>query len=125
MQSEASVAQELLGKNAAMRVVVAEAQGEVVGLLCYYPGYDVESASHGNHLADIVVTEAWRGQKIGALLMRDVARRTREEGREWLSWTVLKVNRRAAKFYERLGAQDVPLRFMAMGPDGLDALAES
>lgn len=125
MQSEASVARELLGKAAAMRVVVAHAEGEVIGLLCYYPGYDVESASHGNHLADIVVTGAWRGQGVGSLLMKDVARRTRGEGGEWLSWTVLKVNRRAAKFYERLGAQDVPLRFMAMGPSGLEALAES
>lgn len=125
MQSEASVRQELLSKTSAMRVVVAEAEGQVAGLLCYYPGYDIESASHGNHLADIVVTGSWRGQGVGSLLMKDVARRTREEGGEWLSWTVLKVNRRAVKFYERLGAQDVPLRFMAMGPGGLEALAES
>ncbi len=125
LQSEATVAQDLLGEASLMRLLVAEVAGVVVGLLCYYPGYDVESASWGNHLADIIVTKAYQGRGIGTLLMQELARLTLAAEGEWVSWTVLKANRDATRFYERLGGQKVALHFMAMGSRGLAALVEN
>lgn len=126
VQTARTVTRDLLGGRSRMRLLVAEAGGgEVVGVLCYYPGYDVESVSYGNHLADIVVTKAWRNRGIGTALMREVARRTLRGGGEWLSWTVLSRNRKALRFYGELGAQKIGLSFMAFGKNGLKTLAES
>ncbi len=125
MQSEQSVTRDLLGKDASMQLIVAEARGEVVGLVCYYSGYDIESASRGNHLADIIVMKQWRDCGIGKALMCELARRTLAAQGEWVSWTVLRSNRRALRFYKRLGGQSVALNFMAMGRAGLKSLAEN
>lgn len=124
LQTAQTVAHDLLGKDSCMRVLVAAAHKELVGVLCYYPGYDIESASHGNHLADIIVTKAWRGRGVGTLLMQEVAQRTLAEGGQWLSWTALKNNRAAIAFYKAHGAQTIGLTFMAMGATGLKELAE-
>ncbi len=124
LQTEQTVVHDLLGKGSCMRVLVAGTHTEVVGVLCYYPGYDIESASHGNHLADIIVSKAWRGCGVGTKLMQEAARRTLEEGGQWLSWTALKHNRKAIAFYKAHGAQTIGLTFMAMGAGGLKALAE-
>lgn len=126
LQSEQTVAHDLLGETALMHLLVAEATGgEVVGVLCYYPGYDVESASFGNHLADVIVTKEWRNRGIGRRLMQEAARRTLNGGGEWFSWTVLSNNRKALQFYTELGAQKIGLTFMAIGKNGLKTLAES
>lgn len=124
LQSESTVTHDLLGEESTMRLLVAEAEDEVVGIICYYLGYDLESASHGCHLADIIVTKTWRGQGIGTRLMKVAAQQILEDGGEWLSWTVLNNNRNAIRFYERAGGENIQLRFMAMGKKAITKLID-
>lgn len=124
LQSESSVTHDLLAPESPMRLLVAEEAGHICGLVCYYAGYDIESASWGNHLADIIVTQACRNRGIGRRLMVEAARRTLAGQGEWLSWTVLRSNRQAQRFYKRLGGQAAAIRFMALGGNGLRVLAE-
>jgi len=123
LQTEQTVRLDLLGKTSPLRLLVAQAEKEAVGLLCYYHGYDVESASYGTHLADLIVTESWRGQKIGTRLMSALAAITLKEGGEWVSWTVLEKNQRALGFYTGLGGKTIPVHFMAIGKEDVKKLS--
>ncbi|MBN8530409.1 MAG: GNAT family N-acetyltransferase [Alphaproteobacteria bacterium] len=111
------------GMGRRFRVLVAEAAKEAIGVLAYYPGYDLASASPGTHLADLFVTESWRGIGVGRALAARLARETLQEGGRWISWTVLTGNREGRLFYHRLGGQEVPVRFMAMGREKMRILA--
>lgn len=113
------------GEGASFRVLVAEdtQSTQVIGFLMYYPGYDLASASHGSHLADVFVMQQARGKGAGHALVAELARRTLAAGGQWVSWTVLKKNRAAKKFYTNLGASNVAVDFMAWGASTLQKLA--
>ena len=121
------------GEKPSFRVIVAESGNKlphdkttdsIIGFLMYYEGYDLASASHGTHLADIFVHENARGQGAGRALIRELAQRTLAAGGQWVSWTVLKKNRAAKKFYTDLGASNVNVDFMAWGASALTKLAQ-
>jgi ribosomal protein S18 acetylase RimI-like enzyme len=119
-----SLRRDVLARPGWARMLVAETEGKPVGFLLFYPGYDLESASFGFHLADLLVTAAARGRGIGTRLMREAARQVRAEGGAWLSWTVLEKNSTALEFYAALGAREQGVRFLALGAEGLRSLAE-
>lgn len=105
-----------------MRAMVAEHQGELVGLVLYYWGYDTVSASHGYHLADIVVTKKRRSKGVGRALYTALATQCLREGAQWISLTVLKKNAAAKKFYHAMGMVEVAVDFFAIGPTALSSL---
>lgn len=111
------------GMGQHFRVLVAQVKGELIGVLAYYPGYDLASAAAGMHLADLFVVEAWREKGVGKALSAKLAEEVLHDGGRWISWTVLTQNREARLFYHRLGGQDVPVRFMAMGREKMRMLA--
>lgn len=105
------------------RAFVAFAGDIVVAALLYYPGYDTMSASVGYHLADIIVSPTHRRQSIGRRLVKRLATTALEEGKEWVSLTVLKTNQPARVFYHALGMTQVEVDFFAMGERALASLA--
>jgi ribosomal protein S18 acetylase RimI-like enzyme len=103
--TEAAYRRDGFGADAAFQVLVAEADGLIVGYALYFPGYDTDRATRGVYLADLYVDELYRRQGIGRALMKGVARACREAGGEWMFWSVLKRNRRARRFYKRLAPE--------------------
>lgn len=105
-----------------LRALVAEENGTMLAVVFFYAGYDLLSASSGYHLADIIVQPAIRQQGIGRQLMQALAARTLDEGKEWVSLTVLKQNIPAHAFYTKLGMTQVEVNFFAIGARGLQAV---
>ncbi len=107
------------GRAVDVRALLAVEEAEVIGVVIYYPGYDTLSASYGHHLADIIVTKQKRGRGIGRLLVKALAKVTRDAGKEWVSLTVLKRNDAAQEFYKALGMTQVSVHFFAAGKSAL------
>jgi GNAT superfamily N-acetyltransferase len=92
------------GRDAAFNTLIAERDGEIIGYALFYPGYDVESASRGLHLADLYVIEPARHQGIGRALLAAVVRQCLEAGGKWIAWLVERGNTEGQRFYEAIGA---------------------
>ena len=103
------------GPNPAFSGLVAESDGEILGYLLYYPGYEIDDATHMLHIIDLYVTERWRHRGIGRALMEKAAEICRRLGGTQLFWAVYVKNESAFAFYERLGARYTRgLRFMRL-----------
>ncbi len=103
------------------RFIVAQHNNEAIGYAAFYTGYDIASATHGTHLADIFVTHAARHQGAGKAMMAYIADHTASIGGEWLSLTVLKNNTAAKRFYQSLQGVVVDVDFIAFGKSTLSA----
>jgi GNAT superfamily N-acetyltransferase len=89
------------------RLLVAEAEGRVVGMLGLIVQEDQvfvrdDVRQHG-FVCDLVVDEAWRGRGIGRLLLAEAERCTRAKGLKRLFIGVLEGNRDAERLYAKLG----------------------
>lgn len=94
------------GPKAAFSTLVAEENGALVGYALFYPGYDVETAARGVHLADLFVLASSRRRGVGGALLAAVARASRAAGGRWISWAVVKNNREGLEFYRAIGAEE-------------------
>ncbi len=84
----------------------------LLGCALAYAGYDIQSATKGWHLSDIYVMPDARAQGIGKALMLALQHHKTEY--KWTSWTVMRENKMARKFYAAIGAEEVDVCFMAM-----------
>lgn len=91
------------GAHPRYRVIVAEQDGELVGIALYYLGY---STWKGNmmYLDDLVVRESHRRSGIGQLLFNALIAAAREHGVNQLRWHVLNWNEPAIRFYKKIDA---------------------
>lgn len=83
--------------------LVAETDGEVIGISLYYPRY---STWQGRcyYLEDLYVKPEHRGKGIGLDLLKATAEEARKAGAGRLDWQVLDWNEGAVRFYENQGA---------------------
>ena len=79
---------------------VAEANGTVVAFALYYIRYSTWKGQR-MYLEDILVTENFRGQKIGQLLMDRLIIEAKEKNLHGITWQVLEWNEPAIKFYSK------------------------
>jgi len=82
---------------------VAEAAGQIVGFALYYIRYSTWKGQR-MYLEDILVTESWRGRKIGQLLFDRLIEEAKEKDLQGISWQVLEWNEPAIKFYKKYNA---------------------
>lgn len=108
---EAALAAQLCHDAPKLECWVARVQDETIGCVLAYAGYDVQSATRGWHVSDIYVMPDMRGQGIGRALLLALPS---ESGQAWSSWTVLRSNKAARRFYAALGAEEVDVAFMAL-----------
>lgn len=83
---------------------VAEVVGNIVGMAIYFIKYSTWKGK-GVYLDDIVVTESFRKQGIGAKLLHAVIQHSAELGANQLHWQVLDWNTPAIEFYKKYHVQ--------------------
>ena len=85
--------------------LVAEENGELVGLLVYYFVPFTYRAKPNVIIKELYVVDEHRSKGIGKLLMKAVANEAAQAGCGLIKWYVAKWNHRSIQFYERLGAK--------------------
>ena len=83
--------------------LVAELEGEVVGISLYYKRYSTWKGTCF-YLEDLYVKPELRGQGIGLALLRETAKTAKAAGAIRLDWQVIDWNSPAVDFYKKLGA---------------------
>jgi GNAT superfamily N-acetyltransferase len=86
-------------------VLLAEADGQVVGYAVYFFTYSTFLARPTLYLEDLFVTPAARGQGAGLALFRACVRQAVRNGCGRMEWQVLTWNTPSIDFYQRLGAR--------------------
>lgn len=79
---------------------VAEADGKIVGFTLYYIRYSTWKGQR-LYLEDLLVTEDWRGNKIGKMLFDRLIREAKEKNLHGMTWQVLSTNEPAIRFYKK------------------------
>jgi len=91
-------------KNGVFDAIVAELDGEVIGMALYYYAY---STWRGKmlYLEDFVVDPAVRSRGTGRLLFDHLVAIAKAEDCKLMKWQVLDWNTDAQRFYHRVGAE--------------------
>ena len=89
--------------------LVAEREGELVGMLVYYFVPFTATAKPTLYMKELYVTDEVRGQGVGEALMRAAAQAALAQDCGAMRWTVADWNAGGRRFYERLGAQANPV----------------
>lgn len=90
-------------EHKAFDFLVAESDGNVVGISLYYPRYSTWKG-RCYYLEDLYVKPDFRNTGIGLALLKATAEEARANGAGRLDWQVLDWNSEAVRFYEKLGA---------------------
>ncbi len=86
-------------------VLVAEAGGELLGMLVYYEQPFTYDLKPWFVIKELYVRETSRGAGVGRMLMKEAARHCQLQGGGRLRWEVLVDNLSAQRFYGSLGAR--------------------
>lgn len=78
-----------------------------IGYTVTFPQTSTYSGKTSLYLEDIFLSPEHRGQGRGAQVMRLLAKRAHNLDATTLSWSVLRTNREAIRFYEKLGATPI------------------
>ena len=95
----------LFGCDATASALIAETAREVIGYAVFFPTFSTFTGQSGLYLEDVYLRPRWRGIGAGKKLFQQVARIAVERGCPRLEWAVLRWNRPAVEFYDRLGAE--------------------
>jgi ribosomal protein S18 acetylase RimI-like enzyme len=87
-------------------VLVAEAGGEVAGILSYTLRPSLYHAATSCMIEELVVSEGHRGAGIGSLLLDSIAALARDKSCVEISVSAMTSNTRAIALYKRLGFED-------------------
>jgi GNAT superfamily N-acetyltransferase len=85
--------------------LIAEWNGEAVGLALYFFNFSTFVGRRGIYLEDLFVKEGMRGKGIGKALLAALARIAIEKECGRMEWAVLDWNKPAIDFYRSLGAK--------------------
>jgi ribosomal protein S18 acetylase RimI-like enzyme len=111
------------GRRRAFRLLVAEVDGRVVGYASFVIGYNTDVAARELWMHDLFVQARWRGAGVGRALVTAVAREAVRRRLRCLEWSVRSTNRRALRFYRRLGAHVGNARIASLRGPALLGLA--
>lgn len=91
------------GENPVFRMIVAELDGELVGLAIYFLKYSTWKGK-GVYLDDLIVKESFRKHGIGKMLFNAVVEDSVALNAKQLHWQVLDWNENAINFYKKYKA---------------------
>lgn len=109
------------------RVHVLLAEDErPVGFALYFFTYSTFEGAPTLYLEDLFVEPERRGEGLGTLLLRELARVASLRGCRRMEWTALDWNTDARTFYENLGARPMSTWIIhRLGVDGIEALSRA
>ena len=85
--------------------LIAERDGEAIGMAVYFFSYSTWQARNGLYLEDLYVTPDARGSGAGKALLRRLAQIAVDKGCGRFEWSVLDWNEPAIRVYEAIGAE--------------------
>lgn len=86
-------------------LIIYSPENKPSGLAICYHNYSTWAAAPGMCLEELYVVPEYRSQGYARLLIEAVARRAQDTGCIKLDWLCLKDNKRALRFYEKIGAK--------------------
>lgn len=95
----------LFGERPYAEAILAEWDGESVGLALFFHNYSTFLMQPGLYLEDLFVMPHYRGRGVGKALLQYLARLAVERGCGRFEWSVLDWNSPAIEFYQSQGAQ--------------------
>ena len=95
------------GEHPIYWILLAEIENRIVGMSFYYIRY---STWKGKclYLEDIIVKEAFRGNKVGKFLFEATINAAKEMNAKQMNWQVLDWNEPAINFYKKFSAEMDP-----------------
>jgi GNAT superfamily N-acetyltransferase len=103
--TEAELREALFGRIPRLHAILADVDGDTVGVAVYYYTFNTFKARRNIFLEDLFVEPPHRGGGLGLALMRHLARLAVAENCLRIEWRVLNWNQPAIDFYRRLGAK--------------------
>jgi GNAT superfamily N-acetyltransferase len=122
--TEALLADALFGAQPAAYAVIAEIDGNPVGMALYFFNFSTWTGWRGLYLEDLYVTPAARGSGVGGALLTHLAGIALDRGCTRFEWAVLDWNASAIAFYLAKGAEPMnEWRTYRVSGDALPRLA--
>ena len=103
--TEATMQTALFGPHPAAEAIIAELDGDIVGMAVFYHNFSTWTGVRGIWLEDLYVTPAARGSGAGRALLSHLAGIAVDRGCARFEWWVLDWNERAIEFYRKVGAE--------------------
>lgn len=128
MATEQSLEHSFFGENPAANCLVAHTEQQPdlpIGYIMWFHNYSSFLDKRGLYLEDVYVQPAHRGNGVGKMALKHLARLAVELDCGRFEWTVLDWNQNAIDFYEYHGAEVLPeWRIVRVTGDALHRLAE-
>ncbi|KAA0889640.1 GNAT family N-acetyltransferase [Pusillimonas sp. ANT_WB101] len=126
--TEASLHNSVFGEHPAVNCLVAHTHDNPdvpVAYIMWFFNYSSFLDRRGLYLEDIYVQPAHRGNGLGSMALKHLARLAIEHGCGRFEWVVLDWNQNAIDFYQRHGAEILPeWRIVRLTGDALHRLAQ-
>ncbi|MBM3512079.1 MAG: GNAT family N-acetyltransferase [Alphaproteobacteria bacterium] len=119
----AVVRRDFFGRSPAVRVLIAELDGQPAGYATLTPAYESSAAERGCYLGDLYVTAAARARGVGRALLAAAASSASTLGATFLWWCSKAWNVEAHAFYRKLGVKEEPVMAHALTSSRFAALA--
>ncbi len=99
-----TLTQELFGENPTLKALVAEREGQLVGILLYYFSFSSWQAKKCFWIEDLYLIDEVRGMGVGRLFLEESKSIARDQDCARVDWHVRRSNTHARAFYEHMGA---------------------
>jgi len=103
--TEALLHEAMFGERPVAEAVMAERDGEPLGMALFFHNFSTWTGWRGLYLEDLYVTPAARGSGVGKALLSHLAAIAVDRGCTRFEWAVLNWNQKAIDFYEAMGAE--------------------
>jgi len=103
--TEALLHEAMFGERPVAEAVMAERDGEPLGMALFFHNFSTWTGWRGLYLEDLYVTPAARGLGVGKALLSHLAAIAVDRGCTRFEWAVLNWNQKAIDFYKAMGAE--------------------
>ncbi len=103
--TETDLREAIFGKQNFVQALVAMDGNRYVGYALFFPVFKSFRGERSIFLEDLYITPDLRGNGLGFVMLREVAKYAKAQGSTRLDWQALKWNEAAINFYKNLGAE--------------------